>query len=118
MTKTFTATAIVQLRDAGKLALDDPLVQHIPEFSQVQVRAGTLEGVTLRRMLTHRAGLATESPIDGWGALRFPTRDEVLAVLPATEVVIQQDSAWKYSNLAYGLLGEVIRRAADQPYEA
>ena len=118
VTKTFTATAIVQLRDAGKLALDDPLVQHIPEFSQVQVRAGTLEGVTLRRMLTHRAGLATESPIDGWGALRFPTRDEVLAALPATEVVIQQDSAWKYSNLAYGLLGEVIRRAAEQPYEA
>ena len=98
VTKTFTATAIVQLRDAGKLALDDPLVQHIPEFSQVQVRAGTLEGVTLRRMLTHRAGLATESPIDGWGALRFPTRDEVLAALHATEVVIQQDNAWKYSN--------------------
>ena len=118
VTKTFTATAIVQLRDAGKLALDDSLVQHIPEFSQVQVRAGNLEGVTLRRMLTHRAGLATESPIDGWGALRFPTRDEVLAALPDTEVVIPQDSAWKYSNLAYGLLGEVIRRVSDQSYEA
>ena len=118
VTKTFTAAAIVQLRDTGKLALDDPLVRHIPEFSQVQVRAGTLEGVTLRRMLTHRAGLTTESPIDGWSALRFPTRDEVLAALPDTEVVIPQDSAWKYSNLAYGLLGEVIRRVSDRSYEA
>ncbi|MBT4978507.1 MAG: beta-lactamase family protein [Gemmatimonadetes bacterium] len=117
VSKTFTATAIVQLRDEGKLGLDDPLVQHIPEFAAVQVRAGTLEAVTLRRMLTHRAGLATESPVDGWGALRFPTREEILAALPQTEVVIPQDSAWKYSNLAYGLLGEVIQRVSRQPYE-
>ncbi len=66
-------------RNEGKLSLDDPLVQHIPEFAAEQVRAGTLEAVTLRRMLTHRAGLATESPIDDWGALRFPTREEILA---------------------------------------
>jgi CubicO group peptidase (beta-lactamase class C family) len=118
VTKTFTATAIVQLRDEGKLNLDDPLVKHIPEFSAVQIRAGSLEAVTLRRMLTHRAGLATEAPLDGWGALRFPTRDEILAALPETEVVIPQDSAWKYSNLAYGLLGEVIQRLSGQSYEA
>jgi len=118
VTKTFTATAIVQLRDEGQLNLNDPLVYHIPEFSAVQIRAGTLEAVTLRRLLTHRAGLATEAPLDGWGALHFPTRDEILAALPATEVVIPQDSAWKYSNLAYGLLGEVIQRISGQPYEA
>ena len=41
-----------------------------------------------------------------------------MAALPDTEVVIPQDSAWKYSNLAYGLLGEVIRRVSDQSYEA
>ena len=80
VSKTFTATAIMQLRDEGLLDLDEPL--------------------------------------DGWGALNFPTRDEIIAALPATEVVIPQDSAWKYSNLAYGLLGEVIQRASGQPYEA
>lgn len=118
VSKTFTATAIMQLRDEGLLDLDEPLVKHIPEFVEVQIRKGSLEAVTLRRLLTHRSGLTTEAPLDGWGALNFPTRDEILAALPATEVVIPQDSAWKYSNLAYGLLGEVIQRASGQPYEA
>ena len=48
ITKTFTATAIMQLRDDGLLTLDDPLVEHLPEFSAVHVRAGTMEGVTIR----------------------------------------------------------------------
>lgn len=117
VTKTFTATAILQLRDAGHLSLDDPLVEHIPEFASAQVADGTLEGVTLRRLLTHRSGLVTESPVDGWSALRFPTRDEILAALPQTEIVIPADSAWKYSNLGYGLLGEVIGRISGVPYE-
>ena len=118
VTKTFTATAIMQLRDEGALGLDDPLVEHIPEFAAVQVRAGTLEAVTLRRLLTHRSGLSTEAPLDGWDARRFPTRDEILSALPDTEVVIPQDSAWKYSNLAYGLLGEVIERISGQAYQS
>ena len=118
VTKTFTATAIMQLRDEGKLDLDDPLLQHIPEFAAVQARAGSVAAVTLRRLLTHHAGLATEAPLDGWSALQFPTREEILSALPQTEVVIPQDSAWKYSNLAYGLLGEVIQRVSGQPYAA
>ncbi len=116
VTKTFTTTAIMQLRDGGKLGLDDPLVQHIPEFEKVRARCGTVDGVTIRRLLTHRSGLVTESPTHGWGALRFPSREEVLEKLPETEVVIPQDSAWKYSNLGFGLLGEVVYRLSGQPY--
>ena len=63
ITKTFTATAIMQLRDDGLLTLDDSLVEHLPEFSAVNPRAGTVEGVTIRRMLAHRSGLVTESPL-------------------------------------------------------
>ncbi len=116
VTKTFTTAAIMQLRDEGKLGLDDPLVQHVPEFAEVRARCGTVEGVTIRRLLTHRSGLVTESPTHGWGALRFPSREEVLEKLPETEVVIPQDSGWKYSNLGFGLLGEVVYRLSGQPY--
>ncbi|MFN0198476.1 MAG: serine hydrolase domain-containing protein, partial [Planctomycetaceae bacterium] len=116
ITKSFTATAIMQLRDEGKLHLDDPLAKFIPEFGKVQVKAGTLPGVTLRRLLAHHSGLVSETPLPTWDALDFPSRDDVLAALPQTEVVIPQDSAFKYSNLAYGLLGEVVARVSGMPY--
>jgi len=117
VTKTFTTTAILQLRDLGKLHLDDPVTHHIPEFAKVKVRAGTLADVTLRRLLTHHSGLVTEAPLPGWDALDFPSREAILDALPNTEIVIDQDSAWKYSNLAFGLLGEVIQRVSRECYE-
>ena len=72
VTKTFTTTAIMQLRDEGRLTLEDPLSQHIPEFVSARAIRGDVEGVTLRRLLTHRSGLVTESPTHGWNALTFP----------------------------------------------
>ena len=116
VTKTFTTTAIMQLRDAGQLKLDDPLAQHIPEFASARAIRGDVNGVTLRRLLTHRAGLVTESPTHGWHDLDFPSREEMLGKLPETGIVIPQDSAFKYSNLAFGLLGEVVYRITGTPY--
>ena len=116
ITKTFTATAILQLRDEGKLALDDPLTTHIPEFAQVQESGGLVEDVTLRRMLTHYSGLSSETAGLSWAADEFPSREQILNALPDTEVVIPADSQWKYSNLAFGLLGEVISRVSGTEY--
>ena len=116
VTKTFTTTAIMQLRDEHRLQLDDPLVEHIPEFAQVDARQGSVEGVTLRRLLTHRSGLVTEPPLQGWGTLQFPSMEEILQHLPKTGIVIPQDAAWKYSNLGFGLLGEVVCRLSGMSY--
>ena len=116
VTKTFTATAILQLRDQGRLTLEDPLARHVPEFASARAVGGDVDGVTLRRLLTHRSGLVTESPTHGWDALDFPSREEILAKLPETGIVIPQDSAFKYSNLAFGLLGEVVYRVTGTPY--
>ena len=116
ITKTFTATAILQLRDAGKLSLDDRLSQHLPEFGSALARGGSVEGVTLRRMLCHHAGLTTEAPLPCWDALEFPSRASLLQAIPRIEVVIPQESAFKYSNLAFALLGEVVSRIARRPY--
>ena len=116
VTKTFTAAAIMQLRDEGRLTLEDPLARHVPEFASARAVRGDVEGVTLRRLLTHRSGLVTESPTHGWAALDFPSREEILARLPETGIVIPQDSAFKYSNLAFGLLGEVVYRVTGTPY--
>jgi CubicO group peptidase (beta-lactamase class C family) len=116
ITKTFTATAIVNLRDAGKLRLDDPLVKHVPEFAAVTNPFGPIEDVTLRRVASHSSGLVGEPPLDHWATLRFPTREEWLASLPDVRIAIPPGSAFKYSNLGYTLLGEVIERASGKPY--
>ena len=117
ITKTFTATAILQLRDLGQLELDDPLLVHMPDFTIANALRGTLEGVTLRRLMTHYSGLRTEHPLTDWHAPSFPTSEDLLDNLADIDVVIPQDSQWKYSNLAVGLLGHVIEQVSGVQYE-
>ncbi len=116
ITKTFTATAIMQLREEGKLGIDDPLVRPIPEFGAVKARFGKPQDVTIRRLLTHTSGLAGEGPNNGWEKLEFPSIEGMLSALGRTEIVIEAESQYKYSNLGYALLGEVIARVSGQPY--
>jgi D-alanyl-D-alanine carboxypeptidase len=114
ITKTLVATAIMQLRDEGRLSLDDPLVEHVPEFAVVRDPFGQIHAVTLRGLLTHTSGLQYVAPP---AAARDPhanddgfvTRERVLERLDRTAIVIPPGT-WKYSNLAYELLGEVVRR--------
>jgi len=102
ITKTFTATAIMQLRDEGALDLDDRLEAHLP---------GTRDGSpTIRRMLAHLSGMkreAREMFVDGTS----PTEDEL-----EVELALGPGQAHHYSNLAFGLLGRVIAARRGQPY--
>jgi len=109
ITKTFVAASLFQLRDAGELALDDPVDLHLPE---------SLRGPTLRRLLSHLAGIQREVPGEPvWETLEFPTRDAVLARLAEVEQVLEPGLAWHYSNLAYVLLGEVVARRSGLPLD-
>src|SRR5215831_784905 len=116
ITKTFTATAIMQLRDQGGLSLDDPVGRYIPEIRKVRCRFGTLRDLTLRRLMTHRSGLVGEAPTGHWWEMKFPSVAEILALLPKVEMVIEPDSIFKYNNLAFVLLGEVIARVTGRTY--
>ena len=108
ITKTFTAASILQLRDEGKLDLEDPLSKHLPEAAH-----GTL---TLRRMLAHASGLQREPPGEIWETLSFPDEEELLAGLEDAEQVLPPMAAWHYSNLAYALLGLVVARISGTPF--
>ena len=119
VTKTFTATAILQMRDRELLSLDDPVEKHLPEFGAVREAGGRRANATIRRLLTHRSGLVTESPPTRWDGPDgpdFPSSEALFAALPETAVVIPADSGFKYSNLAFALLGEVVARLAARPY--
>jgi CubicO group peptidase (beta-lactamase class C family) len=110
ITKTFTGTAVLQLRDAGRLRLDDPLVVHLPEFQRVKNPFGPLEDVTIRGLLTHRSGLQGEMPWSDPDVWPLLLPDELLASLDRVAVVIPPWSAAKYCNLAFELLAAVVRR--------
>jgi CubicO group peptidase (beta-lactamase class C family) len=116
ITKTFTAAALMQLRDETRIYLDAPIVRYIPEFSAAKSRFGAIEDVTIRRLLTHHSGLVGEGPVNGWETQQFPMIEEIIAALPRTEIVIEKDTGFKYSNLAFALLGEVVARVSLVPY--
>jgi CubicO group peptidase (beta-lactamase class C family) len=104
ISKTFTAAAVLLLREDGMLALDDPIERHLSD-----VRFGRL---TIRRLLAHSSGLQREPPGEVWETLEFPKGDELLARLADAELVLPAGERWHYSNLAYALLGEVVARVS------
>lgn len=117
ITKTFTAAAIMQLRDEGKLSLDDPAVHHLPELAQATTAFGPIESLTIRRMLSHESGLQSEPPGTDWTLVRYETDPaETLARVREISTTIPPNLQWKYSNLAYQLLGEIVERVSGTPY--
>jgi D-alanyl-D-alanine carboxypeptidase len=115
LSKLFTATAILQLRDAGKLQLDDPVAKWLPEFAPTHVDAGS-PVITIRHLLTHTSGLPRE--VDGtyWNDLRFPPREEMERLLNGMGVVGPPETEFKYSNVAVSLAGYVVEKASGEPY--
>ncbi len=116
ITKTFTSTAILQLRDRGKLQLDDPVVKHLPWFTYKN-RFPEGPAVTIRQLLTHTSGLPRESAMPYWTDYKFPTHDEMIALLRSQESIFEPETRLKYSNLGMAILGEVVAAASGQPYE-
>ncbi|MBI2965828.1 MAG: beta-lactamase family protein [Chloroflexi bacterium] len=117
VTKPFTATAIMRLRDEGKLSLDDPLVRHVPEFRAATNPFGPIEDITLRRLITHHSGLQSEAPsFDYWDTLEFPPIEGIVKSLGSARVAIPPDSAFKYCNLGFILLGETVARKSGRRY--
>jgi len=117
ITKTFTGTAIMQLRDEGRLHLDDPAVKHLPELRGAASPFGAIETVTIRRMLSHESGLVSEPPDTDWATAAYEgLADRNLARVAEIGTKIPPNVQQKYSNLAYQFLGEIIARVSGKPY--
>ena len=121
ITKTFTAIAIMQLRDRGLLTLDDPIVKYVPELREVSDTFGTIEDVTIRHLLSHSAGF--RNPTWPWGGDKpwhpfEPTRwAQVAAMMPYTEILFKPGSGFSYSNPGYIFLGRVIEALSGDDFE-
>jgi CubicO group peptidase (beta-lactamase class C family) len=110
ITKTFTAVLVMQLRDAGLLDLDDPVSRHLPDVPHGDA--------TVRRLLAHLSGLQREPVGDVWESLVAPTREELFDNLGRASAVQPPHRRWHYSNLAYGVLGEVVARLTGGSWES
>ncbi|MEV4656362.1 serine hydrolase domain-containing protein [Micromonospora sp. NPDC049301] len=108
ISKTMTATLIMQLRDAGRLAVDDPLERHLPGTG-----VGTL---TLRQLLGHASGIQREPDGEWWERTAGADLATLLAGLTADKIAYPPHATYHYSNLAYGLLGGVLERLTGTPW--
>ncbi|HLA69580.1 MAG TPA: serine hydrolase domain-containing protein [Bacteroidota bacterium] len=115
LTKTFTATAIMQLRDQGKLRLDDPVEEYLPWF-RVKTRFPDQPKVTIRQLLTHTSGLPREAAYPYWTDNKFPSRTEMIKGLENQEMIFFPEDRVKYSNLGIAIAGEIVAEVAGMPY--
>jgi CubicO group peptidase (beta-lactamase class C family) len=125
VTKIFTAVALMQLRDANRLQLQDPLAKYLPE-----VRDTGLSDLTLQQLVSHTAGLPPMPPLpalmqamqafpprrETLEKMVFPSMAEVIASLPQVEFMFAPGTQVSYSNLGVTLLAEALARAAGQKY--
>ena len=117
MTKNMTALAVLSLRDAGKLALDAPLAEYVPQFAAVKPATRDSAPVTLRHLLSHMAGLVTDDP---WGDRVLGMTPAELDAMIANGVLFARPPGlvFEYSNLGYGLVGRAITNVSGMPYQA
>ena len=114
ITKQFTASALLQLRDAGKLSLDDEITKWLPDFD---TRGNK---VTLRRLLDHTSGIKGITEMPEFGPLSdnssFP-RDSGYALIKRYPFDFKTGEAQVYNNSAFWLLGLVIEKASGMSFE-
>ena len=116
ISKLFTAIGVLQLRDAGKLSLRDPVAQHLGWFN-IGIDHPKGGPVRVGSLLTHASGLPRESDFPYWtGDFPFPTRDQIIARLGEQRTLYAADTLFQYSNLALTLAGEVVQAASGTPY--
>ncbi len=117
ISKLFTAIGVLQLRDQGKLELDDPVSQHLPWFDIQQSYEGA-PPATVRGILTHSAGLPRESDHPYWTypEYSFPTREEIIDRVSEQKTLYPEGRYFQYSNLGLTLAGEIVSQISGQPY--
>ena len=114
MTKSFTAMAILQLRDEGKLKLDDPISLYLPQMENQRL-TGDAPPIAIRDLLVHSAGFPTDDP---WGDRKLDEWEEEFSAFLKEGLFFSNASGttFEYSNLGYAMLGLIIEKAAGVPY--
>ena len=119
ISKLFTSIAIMQLRDASKLTLRDPVGDHLDWFDITQ-KYDDSGPITIESLLTHSSGLPRESDFPYWEGpgFPFPTRQQMIKKLSTQSTLYPAQRQYQYSNLAVSLAGEIVQERSGQEYQA
>jgi CubicO group peptidase (beta-lactamase class C family) len=119
ITKTLTGLALLELRDEGKLGLDDPVDKTLPEFARLVYPSRDSPKVTLRHLVTHSSGLSRDGALP---KLRegghVPVPAELLATLDGQRLEYAPGAGYEYSNQGAAFVGAVVERVSGTPFEA
>ena len=112
--KLFTAIAIMQLREEGKLRLDDPVVKYLPWFKAKP--AGDDDGpITIEQLLSHSSGLQREAG-DHWVTFDFPTAEQLQRLYGDRQAAFAPAVRWKYSNLGFAVAGLIVEKVSGEKW--
>lgn len=120
VTKTLTAIAVLQLRDRGLLALDDPITRWVPELRGVHDPEGAVDRITLRMLLSHSSGL--QAPTwpwrrgEPWEPFEPTEWSQLVAMMPYQRLEFSPGSRYGYSNPGYIYLARVVEKLTGDPW--
>jgi CubicO group peptidase (beta-lactamase class C family) len=121
ITKTLTAIAIMQLRDRGKLSLDDPVTRWVPELRRIHDPYGSIDTVTIGMLLSHAGGFQNPTwpytEDKPWQPFEPTSWDQLVAMMPYQEVLFRPGSRFGYSNPGFIYLARVIGAITGDPWE-
>jgi CubicO group peptidase (beta-lactamase class C family) len=119
ITKPFTAVMLMQLVEAGKVSLSDPVEKYLPEVKQIGSKPAGAPPFTFLQLATMTAGLAREPRLAEGSFLTGQVADWdkiLLSALPHTDYISFPGTEFSYSNIGYAILGAALTRAAGVPY--
>ena len=107
MTKSFTAMAILKLRDEGKLSLDDPAERYVPELKGLKYPTTDSPRITIRHLLSHSSGFPEDNP---WGDQQLADTEEQLSQMLRGGIPFSNAPgiAYEYSNYGFAILGRIV----------
>jgi CubicO group peptidase (beta-lactamase class C family) len=116
MTKSFTAMAILKLRDEGKLSLEDPVSKYIPELANLAYPTVDSQVLNIRHLLSHSEGFPEDNP---WGDRQLAQTDKTMREWMRTGIPFSTSpgSAFEYSNYGFAILGQIVAKASGKPYD-
>lgn len=116
MTKSFTAMAILKLRDEGKLLLNEPVETYIPELAGQEYLTSDAPLINIENLLTMTAGFPEDNP---WGDRQLDEPDRMLTDLISRGLSLSNPPSfeYEYSNTGFAMLGKIITVVSGMPYQ-
>ncbi|MCC7002056.1 MAG: beta-lactamase family protein [Gemmatimonadaceae bacterium] len=115
MSKSFAAVAILQLRDAGKLSLDEPAERYVPELKSLRYASADAPRITVRHLMTHSAGFPEDNP---WGDQQLDATEDAFSAMMRGGIPFSTvpGTNYEYSNYGFAILGRIVTNVSGMPY--